>query len=133
MTPRVLVEELLLAADGAAADDYDLYVFHGRCEHINVIPPPERPAHRPLPAGLDASKAPARRTGRRQPAAPPNLREMVRIAEALGAETDFVRVDLYDLGDRVVFGELTNTPIAGKPFFDRAFDRMLGELWARGR
>ena len=39
---------------------------------------------------------------------------MIRIAETLGAETDFVRVDLYDLGDRVVFGELTNTPNAGK-------------------
>ena len=58
---------------------------------------------------------------------------MVRIAEALGAETDFVRVDLYDLGDRIVFGELTNTPNGGLTGIDRNYERWLGSFWARGR
>jgi hypothetical protein len=30
---------------------------------------------------------------------------MIEVAERLGADLDFVRVDLYTIGDRVVFGE----------------------------
>ncbi len=42
------------------------------------------------------------------------------------------RVDLHDLGDRVVFGELTNTPGAGVRENDPAFDRLMGTFWRRG-
>ncbi len=35
---------------------------------------------------------------------------MVYIAEQLSADFDFVRVDLYDTGKKVYFGELTFTP-----------------------
>ena len=38
---------------------------------------------------------------------------MVEVAEALSKGVDFVRVDLYQVGERVVFGELTNYPAAG--------------------
>ncbi|MBN9099980.1 MAG: hypothetical protein J0I49_17980 [Pseudonocardia sp.] len=39
--------------------------------------------------------------------------EMIQVAERLGAGTDFVRVDLYDIDGRVVFGELTSFPAGG--------------------
>ena len=35
---------------------------------------------------------------------------MKHIAETLSADFDFVRVDLYDTGKQVYFGELTFTP-----------------------
>ena len=135
LTPRVLVEELLRHSDGGVAYDYKFFVFHGRCELISVT------SNRMSGARIDyfqpdwtrvvvRSKTPPADI---EPPAPVNLSEMVRIAEALGAETDFVRVDLYDLGDRVVFGELTNTPLAGVDLSDRAFDLWLGTFWARGR
>ena len=55
---------------------------------------------------------------------------MLEIAEALGAGVDFVRVDLYCLERRVVFGELTNYPLAGRAAFEPAeFDRWLGGWW----
>ena len=38
---------------------------------------------------------------------------MIEIAERLGEGVDFVRVDLYDVDGRVVFGELTNYPAGG--------------------
>jgi hypothetical protein len=44
---------------------------------------------------------------------------MISIAERLSDGVDFVRVDLYDLGDRVVFGELTNYPRQGWEYFTR--------------
>jgi len=56
---------------------------------------------------------------------------IVEVAEALGQETDFVRVDLYETGDRVVFGELTNYPSGGEKnnFTPPSYDDELGRLW----
>jgi hypothetical protein len=135
LTPRVLIEELLQGPDGGVAYDYKFFVFHGRCELISVIShrmSGKRSDHfRPDWTRVEVhGKSPAADI---EPLAPANLAEMLRIAEVLGAETDFVRVDLYDLGDRVVFGELTNTPMAGKDLTDPAFDRLLGTFWVRGR
>jgi hypothetical protein len=44
---------------------------------------------------------------------PVSFKEMVEIAGQLSKPFDFVRVDLYDVGGRVYFGELTFTPGAG--------------------
>ena len=44
---------------------------------------------------------------------PVHLKEMLEIAKKLSADFDFVRVDLYDCKDRVLFGELTFTPAQG--------------------
>ena len=38
---------------------------------------------------------------------------MLQIAKNISEKFDFVRVDLYDLGDRVILGELTFTPQGG--------------------
>jgi hypothetical protein len=35
---------------------------------------------------------------------------MVEIAETLSQGTDLLRVDLYEIGNQIVFGELTNYP-----------------------
>ena len=43
---------------------------------------------------------------------PIHLSEMVEYARRLSAPFPFVRVDLYDTADGVVFGELTFTPSA---------------------
>ncbi len=135
ITPRVLVEEFLRRPDGGVAYDYDFYVFHGRCELIVVTTDrmSDIRLDRFRPDWTHLEVRGKIRPADVEPQRPANLAEMVRIAEALGAETDFVRVDLYDLGDRIVFGELTNTPRAGKNAFDRVFDRLLGTYWARGR
>ena len=55
---------------------------------------------------------------------------MIAIAERLGADTDFVRVDLYVLPDRIVFGELTSYPAGGhSPFFPDSYDEEFGSHW----
>jgi hypothetical protein len=61
---------------------------------------------------------------------PANLDKMVRVAEALGAGFEFIRVDLYSVGQRVVFGELTLAPGAGWiPFRPASYDATLGNHW----
>lgn len=44
---------------------------------------------------------------------PQHLEEMIGIAKKLSEDFDFVRVDLYDCKDRVIFGELTFSPAQG--------------------
>ncbi len=55
---------------------------------------------------------------------------MVELAEALAEGFDFVRVDLYNIDGRIVFGELTNYPYGGMaPFDPPEFDDVLGAKW----
>ena len=44
---------------------------------------------------------------------PKNLERMIEIAEELGKEHIFVRVDLYEINNKIYFGELTFTPANG--------------------
>jgi hypothetical protein len=69
---------------------------------------------------------------------PPNLEQMLDIAGSLARGLDFIRVDLYDLGDRVAFGEMTCMPQNGCGRFTPAsWDLEFGRHWhlacARGR
>lgn len=58
------------------------------------------------------------------------LGEMIDLAERLASGTDFIRVDLYHLPDRIVFGELTNYPAGGdSPFHPPEFDAVFGAPW----
>lgn len=129
--PAVIVEEMLVAP-GGIPDDYKFFVFHGRCRYIQVDAGRFGGRtqdfydadwnHLPMSGG-PAWIAPER-------ARPERLDEMISIAERLGAETDFVRVDLYALPDRIVFGELTSYPAGGdSPFEPQSFDAQFGSHW----
>lgn len=62
--------------------------------------------------------------------AAPHLAQMLALAEKLGVGTDFVRVDLYDVDGRVVFGELTSFPAGGdSPFDPEYFDDVFRQPW----
>ncbi|MCZ0731589.1 ATP-grasp fold amidoligase family protein [Mycolicibacterium iranicum] len=129
---RILIEELLTDTDGGIPDDYKFFVFHGKCHFVQV----DRGrfgrrtqdffrvdwCHLPLSGGIPNADCP--------PLKPALLSEMIAVAERLGADTDFVRVDLYELGGRVVFGELTSFPAGGdSPFDPECFDEEFGRPW----
>jgi TupA-like ATPgrasp len=129
--PRILVEELLLV-NGAVPPDLRFFVFNGRVRLVGVdmgrfslqVGSFYWPDWTPIPVQEPSTPEgpPVER--------PSALPEMIRIAEALGQETDFVRVDLYQVGDRIVFGELTNYPWGGLDEFRPAsFNYELGALW----
>jgi len=133
LVPRqVLVEEFLTGRNGGVPDDLKFFVFHGRCHYIQVDA--GRFGQRtqdfydsawcrlPLSGGPAWADPPHER--------PRALEEMISVAERLGADTDFVRVDLYDLGDRVVFGELTSYPAGGdSPFEPHSYNAAFGRPW----
>lgn len=129
---RVIVEEFLHRADGGVPDDYKFFVYHQRCHFIQVDSGRfglrtqdffDRDwQHLPLSGG-PPWREPA-------PSRPTTLDEMIDVAECLGRETDFVRVDLYDIDGRVVFGELTSFPAGGdSPFSPACFDEVFGRPW----
>lgn len=63
---------------------------------------------------------------------PSALHELVDVASRLSVaiRAPFSRIDLYRIGDRVVFGEVTPRP-GGRQWFGPEIDLMLGEAWER--
>jgi TupA-like ATPgrasp len=128
---RILVEELLLDR-GSLPPDYKFFVFHGRARLVQVdtdrFQDHRRDLFRPDWEPVDVQyKFP--RSGL-DIARPQSLDRMLEVAEALGEDTDFIRVDLYDIAGRVVVGELTNYPGGGRERFrPDSFDTELGAWW----
>jgi hypothetical protein len=132
--PRQLLVEPLIG-DGPL-NDYKFFVFGGRVHFVQVdsrrftdhrrtfFSPSWEPQSFRLRFERETDELPR----------PTHLQEMIEVAERLGAGFDFVRVDLYDLPEGPLFGELTFTPGAGfDPFHPPEYDQRLGKLWASAR
>jgi TupA-like ATPgrasp len=67
------------------------------------------------------------------PEPPKNWTDLRDIAEKLGAEFEFVRIDLYSRDGAVFFGEITHYPGGAAPLFTpRDFDAVFGDIWGHG-
>lgn len=61
---------------------------------------------------------------------PANYEQMLNVADALARDFDFIRVDLYSVGDKIYFGELTCNPAGGLArFIPKEYDFIFGEKW----
>lgn len=61
---------------------------------------------------------------------PVELPQMLAVSAALSRGIDFIRVDLYDIDGRIVFGELTNYPGSGLLRCEPdEWDMKMGESW----
>jgi hypothetical protein len=59
---------------------------------------------------------------------------MIDLAERIAQGFDFLRVDLYQVEERIYFGEITVYPNAGlAPFQPAEWDRKLGDWWRKRR
>jgi hypothetical protein len=129
--PVLLLEERIPTADGSVPADYKFFVFDGRVEFIQV----NRGRFKSQTGTfLDAgwNRLPVR--WRIMPAAeeprPPELETMLEIAAALGADWDFIRVDLYAVDGAIWFGEYTPYPGSGLlRYRPRSFDLESGRHW----
>jgi hypothetical protein len=127
ITRGVLIEPYI----GVGPDlpiDYKFYVFGGRVEFIQIHLDRAR-RHQWVVLGRDWSRSPGCRHVV-TPKAPSRLVEMIAAAETLGSDFDFVRVDLYQSGDRPLFGEMTFYPGSGlDPFDPPELDAVIGDRW----
>lgn len=63
---------------------------------------------------------------------PDNLQEMLDVARTLSSDFPFVRVDLYDVKGKIIFGELTFYPWSGYVSFNPdSFDYDLGKEFSK--
>lgn len=128
-----MVEEFLDDGSGNSPTDYKFFVFDGRVRLIQ-IDTARFTGHRRALYHADWRDTRVRLAFDRfdEPLPKPrNLEQMLRTAEILGRQVDFVRVDLYDVGDRIYFGEVTPTPGGGMSRFEpETMNLWLGRLWA---
>jgi hypothetical protein len=132
--PKIIIERLLRADSGGPPWDYNFFCFHGPSgfDYYYTIESPADATAGAIIAKdgeiLFVSKLSEQELATH--ARPANLSEMVDAANALSADFDFVRVDLYRAEDKVYFGELTCTPRAGysKGPSERV-QRMRDEMW----
>lgn len=117
ITPKVFAEELIDDGMGKLPIDYKFMCVKG--EPICILICTDREMEQDLP--LLAVYTPEwkrldwlqRNINERDEPRPRHLDEMLQIAQALSSDFEFVRVDLYDCPNGVVFGELTFTPASG--------------------
>ena len=125
ITPGLLIEPFV-GASGVLPIDYKLFVFGGRVAFIQVHLERET-AHRWIVLDRDWRR---RTVSTDAPPCPRSMPEMIRAAETLGGDFDFVRVDFYDIAGQPKFGEMTFYPGSGLYPLDPAeLDAEMGGLW----
>jgi len=132
--PHIIVESFL-GEDGKVPVDYKFFCFSGRMEFmkidfarfedhaavyfdrkLNVLGPIEE-GFKEYRGKIDL---------------PDYLEDMIRVAELLADGFDFIRVDLYGVGGKIYFGELTPYPGGiNQKFKPDSFDYVFGEKWKR--
>ena len=124
----VLVEPYI--GGEALPHDYKVYVFGGRAEMVQLHVGRGRHhrwsqfdrAWRPLSDDPISAPAPAR------------LADLLAAAEAMAGIEEFLRIDFYCEGGRLLFGECCLYPGSGlDPFRPDALDLALGERWSAAR
>lgn len=135
---RCFVEELIIDEHGRLPNDYRFYTFNGETKIIGVDSYDEfgnksvkhfYPDWRPIDARLKAGRKWLTES-QKLPNRPRNLDAMLEISSKLGAEFDWIRVDLYSVSNKIYFGELTNFPTAGQGKYSPSFlDTYLGKFF----
>jgi len=137
--PRIIVEECLVQAGGEGdLKDYRFYVFNGVVKAISVGSPSYRMRHEtvfleptwsPFKLGTYTDKIPDP-----FPEKPENLQDMIDVAQRLGRDLDFVRVDLFNTTRGITLGEMSIYPLSGGPLTgDAKFNQWMGDQWTLPR
>ncbi len=132
--PRVIAEKYMEDSNGKSLTDYKFYCFNGKPEYLYVSYGLENHATASISfLTLDWEFAAFYRSDfkpfKELPAKPSKFNEMLVLAEKLAQGCDFIRVDLYQIGEQIYFSELTFSPCSGfMPFKPSEWDSKLGEL-----
>lgn len=132
--PRIIIEELIDRDDNNDIPDYKFFCFNGKVKYlytmINYVD-----NHKDGRCSFftpEFEKLPYRRSEFKeidtQISKPYKFEEMIKIAEVLSKDFPHVRVDLYNIKGRILFGELTFYNASGYTVFTPDdFDFILGK------
>lgn len=132
MKPRLIVEKFLTDKSGQLMD-YKIFCFNGKAHFVQANKGRDTKEHAQnfydlnwniLPFGKDLKPRLDIEIE-----APITLTKMKEIAEDLAGDFPFVRVDFYEVEEKIIFGEMTFYPKSGLPdFTPKEYDKILGEL-----
>lgn len=130
--PRGILVEPFVGRNGVLPIDWKFYVFGGRVCFIQVHLERETD-HRWILMDRNWRRVSAP-SHDHDPVPPRTLDKMIIAAERLARDLDFVRVDLYEVDGRPLFGEMTFYPGSGLDRFDPpSLDQQLGQKWLSAR
>ena len=128
--PRIICESFLSNENEISLLDYKFHCFNGEPKFIQVdldrAAEHERNFYdlewKRLPFGLCYPQA------KRDVKKPKQLNLMINLAKKLSADFEFIRVDFYEVDEKVVFGELTLYPDNGLGLFSpKKYDGIFGK------
>lgn len=113
--PRVIIEKLIVNEQfpDLPPNDYKLFCINGEPVFFNAIADRNLETHEILDQFFDLDWQPLGEdtvSSHRKIACPRNLEKMLSVARQLARPFPFVRVDFYETGSELIFGELTFTP-----------------------
>lgn len=129
--PRVFAEQLIQSDTKGGLRDYKFFCFNGEPK-VFKVDFNRFDNHKTCYFDIDGNLLPfgLRNTYPYENIVldiPKNLPEMVAIARKIAAELPFARIDLYNINEKIFFGEITLFPTSGfGRFTDDKWDRLLG-------
>lgn len=132
--PLIICEEFLCLKNGNIPEDYKIYVFN-RKDKTEVFIQVEEDRfgdHRRGVYDEQWNLLPLERVLKnpKYNRKPNNLKQMIFLSKELSKEFEFVRVDFYEIENKLYFGELTFTPAAGlTKFTPDEWDYKFGDMW----
>lgn len=132
--PRIMIEQYMEDEVQKQLIDYKFYCFNGIPHFLYISSGLENHESAKISfLNLDWTFAPFSREDydsfEKLPPKPKNFENMIEIAKKLSKDFTFIRVDLYEINDKVYFSELTFTPCSGvMPFSPSIYDEKIGEL-----
>ena len=140
ITPRIVVEKLLQDADGSTPFDYKIHCFNGKVNMIQVDLGRDTPNHYRNWYSREWVREPYKWSSKKEgnkftdPSTddvekPKSLEQMISLSETLASAFNYVRVDWYDVNDKLYFGELTFHHDGGyRPILPEKWDYKLGDM-----
>jgi len=129
---KIVIEKLLRNKDGSNPMELKFHIFHGKCKLVFLILDKQNNPYRSYydkywnylpvkkitrPRGLKIEK-------------PKNYEVMLELAEILSKPFDYVRIDFYNIKEKIYLGEFTHYPGSGTTKFEpQNFDFELGKHW----
>lgn len=129
---QIIVEEFLDDGTGRSPSDIKILVFNQRVRVVQ-IDSDRFGSHRCNFFDAEWKQLAiydrfGRLEGRVEP--PSRLGALIECAVALSRDTDFVRIDCYQVGERICLGEMTHCPGTGlSPLIPAIWDDRWGEMW----
>lgn len=130
--PQIMVERMLVMPNGAVPEDYKIFLYHGKV-HFIQIDRNRFTNHTRNIFDRDWNQLPVDYVYPRADVTierPGYMDEMIALAEKIGKEFDFVRVDFYYFEGKILFGEATFYPGAGLDTCTQYnWEYVFGEPW----